>query len=198
MSSFKQQVQHTDIYLIDQLLKGNLDQLKTVLDVGCGRGRNLPYFLENGYDVFATDPNEQSLNAVLNLSGIHNANVKLGTAENIPFNQSFDLILCNAVLHFAKNKNHFDQMLQEMWNKLANNGILFMRLASDIGIEHLVKPLENGQYLLPDGSTRFLVNTEILLDYTHKFGAELVEPIKTTNVQNLRCMTTWILRKINA
>ena len=46
-------------------------------------------------------------------------------------------------------------MLFSIWNKLNTNGILFIRLASDIGIENLVQSIENGNYLLPDGSTRF-------------------------------------------
>jgi hypothetical protein len=67
--------------------------------------------------------------------------------------------------------------------------------SSDIGIEKLVKPLGNERYLLPDGSERFLVNEQTLLKYTGGFG-KLYEPIKTTNVQNLRCMTTWCVQKI--
>jgi tellurite methyltransferase len=58
----------------------------------------------------------------------------------------------------------------------------------------LVKPLGNGRYLLPDGSQRFLVNEQKLLEYSDEFGV-LYEPIKTTNVQNMRCMTTWCVQK---
>ena len=38
-----------DIYLFDQLLKGRLDASMSLLDAGCGGGRNLYYFLRNGY-----------------------------------------------------------------------------------------------------------------------------------------------------
>jgi hypothetical protein len=31
---------------------------------------------------------------------------------------------------------------------------------------------------------------------TSTLNAELVDPIKTTVVQNQRCMTTWIIRKL--
>ena len=70
-----------------------------------------------------------------------------------------------------------------------------MRLASSIGIEHLITPTENGRYDLPDGSERFLVSEKTLIESTENLGARLLEPIKTTNVQNLRCMTTWVLYK---
>ena len=41
-----------------------------------------------------------------------------------------------------------------------------------------------------------LVNQQTLLYYTRELNGQLFEPIKTTNVQNLRCMTTWCLEKM--
>ncbi|MBK8302213.1 MAG: hypothetical protein IPK98_01890 [Chloracidobacterium sp.] len=45
---------------------------------------------------------------------------------------------------------------------------------------------------MPDGTERFIVDEQILKDAT-KVSTALSEPIKTTNVENLRCMTTWVL-----
>ena len=191
-----------DIYLFDQLLKGRYDDCRKVLDVGCGGGRNLFWFLQNAHEVYGVDPNPNAIQAVKDLSGTlapANAaeNFMIGTAENLPFaNRSFDLVISSAVLHFAQNHDHFDAMLRSMWRVLRHGGYLFARLASDIGIEPLVKHLGNGRYLLPDGSERYLVNEEKLMAYTTELGGYLHEPIKTTNVQNLRCMTTWCLQKL--
>ena len=190
-----------DIYLFDQLLKGRYDTAKKVLDVGCGSGRNLFYFLRNGYEVFGIDPNPQSVETVKILSGdlapdnsLENFEVR--NAENLKFaDASFDLIICSAVLHFANDEQHFYAMLQQMFRVLKPGGYFFARLASDIGIETLVHPLGNNRYLLPDGSERFLVNEQTLLNFTQTLNGSLHEPIKITNVQNLRCMTTWCMRK---
>ena len=89
-------------------------------------------------------------------------------------------------------------MLNEMWRTLKPNGILFARLASTIGIEDKIISTQNGRYDLPDGSERFLVDEEFLIKQTEDLGGTLLEPIKTTNVQNLRCMTTWVLYKNNS
>ena len=34
-----------------------------------------------------------------------------------------------------------------------------------------------------------------LLETTAAIGGTLADPIKTTNVQNVRCMTTWVVEK---
>jgi SAM-dependent methyltransferase len=191
-----------DIYLFDQLLKGRFNNCNKVLDAGCGGGRNLVYFLRNGFDVYGIDPNAQVINVVAELAaslapGIPSTNFRVATAEELPFDDGhFDLVISSAVLHFAVNEFHFDSMLRSMWRVLKPGGYLFARLASDIGIETLVENLGSGRYLLPDGSQRFLVNEEMLLDYTNDLNGKLYEPIKTTNVQNLRCMTTWCLQKV--
>lgn len=190
-----------DIYLFDQLLKGRYDNCKKVLDVGCGNGRNLIYFLRNGYEVFGVDPQPHAVETVKELSAALAPdnpleNFLVCSAEDLPFKDAtFDLVISSAVLHFAKDVQHFDSMVQAMFRVLKPGGYFFARLASDIGIEHLVKPLGNNRYLLPDGSERFLVNEQVLLQYSSKLGV-LYDPIKTTNVQNMRCMTTWCVQKM--
>ncbi len=108
---------------------------------------------------------------------------------------SFDAVLASAVLHFARDTRHFKAMLTELWRVLTPGGFFFARLASTIGIEDRVEPLRDRRFHLPDGSDRFLVDEALLTDYASALGAEQVEPIKTTNVQNLRAMTTWCLVK---
>lgn len=200
-ANLQKQFGNIDIYLFDQLLKGRFDQCKTILDVGCGNGRNLVYFLQQGFEVYGIDPASERIEEVKRMSqhlAPDNAinNFVVAKAETIPFGDKFfDVVVCNAVLHFAENKNHFETMLHSIWRVIKPGGFLFARLATDIGIESLVKKTETGLYILPDGSKRYLVNQKQLLDYTNELNAELYEPIKTTNVQNLRCMTTWCIRK---
>jgi SAM-dependent methyltransferase len=201
-SELQQLYGNIDIYLFDQLLKGTYDTCKKILDAGCGGGRNLVYFLKNGYEVYGIDPNPNAVLAVRELSAtLSPANAKenfvVATAENLPFDDnSFDLVISSAVLHFAQSADHFHNMMHSIWRVLKPGGYLFARLASDIGIETLVQDMGNGRYLLPDGSERFLVNQPLLLQYTEHLNGRLHEPIKTTNVQNLRCMTTWCLQKV--
>ena len=190
-----------DIYLFDQIQKGRFAPEMKILDAGCGGGRNIIYFMRTGFDVFAVDQNSEAIEQIKYLAkmlapNLSFDNFQVSTVGKMPFpNASFDWVISNAVLHFASDKLQFNQMLKEMWRVLKPNGILFARLASSIGIENLIVPTANGRYDLPDGSERFLVSEDFLIRATEDLGAILLEPIKTTNVQNLRCMTTWILYK---
>ncbi|WP_316752963.1 class I SAM-dependent methyltransferase [Pedobacter gandavensis] len=199
--NLKETLGNIDIYLFDQLVKGTYDDCSSVLDAGCGTGRNLLYFLRNGFEVFGVDSSQEAIAFVKNLASpfpqvIPDENFMVSTVEQLSFKpERFDLVISSAVLHFAENLSHFEAMLNSMWEVLRPGGYFFCRLASEIGIESLVRFIGNGRYILPDGSERFLVNQEMLLRLTKKLGGELHEPIKTTNVQNMRSMTTWCVRK---
>jgi len=190
-----------DIYLFDQILKNRFSREMKILDAGCGGGRNLVYFLRNGYQVFAVDQNTEAIEQIRHFAQIVSPNLppenfQTSAVEKMLFhNESFDAVISNAVLHFAEDKRHFDKMLGEMWRVLKPDGLFFARLASSIGIENLIEPVGSGRYLLPDGSERFLVDQELLDSMTNQLGGVWIEPLKTTNVQNLRSMTTWVLRK---
>lgn len=190
-----------DIYLFDQLLRGRFDGVRTVLDAGCGAGRNLIYLLRAGFDVHAVDRDPRSVARVRELAAalapsLSAEQIQVAEVDALPFaDASMDAVISSAVLHFARDPAHFDGMLSEMWRVLRPGGLLFARLASSIGIQSLVRPVGNGRYRLPDGSERFLVDQAELLARTEAMGGVLLDPIKTTNVQDLRAMTTWCVRK---
>lgn len=191
-----------DIYLFDQLLKGRITPGMAVLDAGCGGGRNLVYFLRHNFEVFAVDTNLQAVQQVAQLASslapqLPATNFLMAEITGMPFSDGkFDLVISSAVLHFARDRRHFDRMVDEMWRVLKPGGMLFARLASSIGIEALIRPVGNGWFSLPDGSERFLVDETMLETSAERLGARRLEPLKTTNVENLRCMTTWVLEKL--
>ena len=190
-----------DIYLFDQLLKGRLNPGMRVLDAGCGSGRNLVYFLKSGYEVFAVDESDQAIKRLRQLAAslaphLPQENFKADPVEKMRFEETtFDVVLSSAVLHFARDDQHWMAMVEEMWRVLKPGGIFFARLASTIGIEKQVRLIEGRRYRLPDGSDRFLVDAEMLHRVSNELGGEFLEPIKTTVVENMRAMTTWVLRK---
>jgi SAM-dependent methyltransferase len=190
-----------DIYLFDQLLKGRLTPGMQVLDAGCGAGRNLIYFLRSGYLVHGVDQSREAVARVRALASalspsLPASNFRVETVEAMSFaDASFDVVISSAVLHFARDEEHWQSMVGEMWRVLKRGGIFFARLASSIGIEAQIEPLEGRRYRLPDGSDRFLVDERMLRATAELHGGEMLEPLKTLVVQNMRAMSTWCLRK---
>jgi SAM-dependent methyltransferase len=190
-----------DIYLFDQLLKGRLDASMRVLDAGCGKGRNLFYFLRKGYRVFAVDADDRAVEYVRELAtglapDLPKDNFLVADVASLPFDsRQFDLVISSAVLHFAKDEPHFTRMVEEMWRVLKPGGMFFARLASSIGIEDRITRIHERWFCLPDGTQRYLADEAVLVEATERLQGEWLEPLKTTNVNHQRCMTTWVLRK---
>jgi len=193
-----------DIYLLDQVMRGHIRPEDRVLDAGCGSGRNLVYFFRSGYDVHALDPDPDAIEQTRRVAA--SCGVSMGTdrlrreaLESTTFDDgSFDVVICNAVLHFAEDHDHFERMVARLHGLLKPGGLCFSRLATTIGIESLVTPSAGrprGWVDLPDGSSRYAVELETLLTLTRRSSCSLVDPIKTVNVQNLRCMTNWVWRR---
>jgi tellurite methyltransferase len=197
MANLQEQFGDIDIYLFDQILRGNISPGMKIFDAGCGSGRNIVYLLREGYEVFGADPDPKAIDAVRQLvPHIPPDNFRVESIEANSFPDAFaDVVICNTVLHFARDDDHFRSMLRGAWRTLKPGGLFFSRLASTIGGEHLVKHLSGRWYLMADGTERYLVDEPLLMQWTADLGAHLVDPLKTTVVQNLRSMTTWVLRK---
>ena len=189
-----------DIYVFDQLLKGRIAPGMRVLDAGCGGGRNLVYFLREGYDVCGNDADASAVNQVramaASLAPGRTCDFRVEPIEATSFPDAHaGVVMASAVLHFARDDRHFEAMLRQMWRVLKPGGVFFARLASTIGIESDVIALGNRRFRLPDGSDRFLVDAAVIESWTRTLGGTLLDPIKTTVVHNQRSMTTWVARK---
>lgn len=197
-----------DIYLFDQLLRGRVPQGGVVFDAGCGGGRNLIYLLRQGYQVFGLDEDPQAIAAVREMAqalapGLPATNFVVSGLEALsesdqvgPFTPALaDLVICSAVLHFARDEAQFGQMLRGCWRIVRPGGLLFARLSSTIGLEQALTPLGGRRYRLPGGPEWFLVDAPYLRQWQRDLGADLADPIKTTVVEDQRAMTTWVLQK---
>jgi SAM-dependent methyltransferase len=191
-----------DIYLFDQILRKRIVPGMRVFDAGCGQGRNLVFFFGQGYEVSAVDPDPGAIEAVRSLAArlaprLPASNFRAEPVESSSFADGCaDVVVSSAVLHFARDEAHFRAMLAGSWRLLAPGGLFFCRLASSIGMEQRFSPLGGRRFALPDGTERFLVDERFLLRLTGELGGALLDPLKTTVVQDLRCMTTWVVKRI--
>jgi tellurite methyltransferase len=201
MPTLREQFGQIDIYLFDQLLKDRISPGMRILDAGCGSGRNLIYFLREGYEVFAADADPEAVESVRTLArtfapALPASNFRAESVERMSFGDACaDLVISNTVLHFARDDAHFESMLRGSWRVLKPGGLFFCRVGSSIGMENQVERVQGRRHRSPDGSERYLVDEALLGSAAEWLGAELADPLKTTIVQNQRAMTTWVLWK---
>lgn len=190
-----------DIYLFDQLLRGRIAPGMRILDAGCGGGRNLVYFLRQGFDVYACDRDPGAVEEVKGMAAqlapaLPADHFRVESIEAMSFpDAGADVLIASAVLHFAEDEAQFEAMVAAMWRALAPGGMLFTRLASSIGIADQVRRTSGRRFRMPDGSERYLVDEATLMELTVRLGGVLLDPIKTTVVQDQRAMTTWLVGK---
>jgi len=199
-SHLREQFGDIDVYLFDQLLRCRIAQGMTVLDAGCGAGRNLVFLMRAGFDVWGVDENPEMIARVRRIAAsiaprLESDRFRVEPVEAMSLEAgAMDVVISSAVLHFARDERHWNAMVHEMWRVLAPGGILFARLATTVGQARL-EPLGGGRYVQPDGDTRFLVDHERLIDVTTALGGSLLDPIKSSVVHDRRSMGTWVVRK---
>jgi tellurite methyltransferase len=174
-----------DIYLMDQILKGRFNNSRRILDAGCGEGRNLPFFVNEKFDVYGVDFNPMSIKMCrMQFKSVPRENFQVADLDKLPFADAcFDAILSSAVLHFARSDSHF----QAMWNELSRvtsaGGILFLRMASTWGIDNV-------------SSSEFPFHVDDqLLQQTMLKEWNLLDPVKSVWVEGKRSMAVLILQR---
>jgi SAM-dependent methyltransferase len=201
--TLQEQFGQIDIYLFDQILRGNISPGMRVVDAGCGSGRNVQYLLREGYEVFGVDVSADAVAAVRNMASelaprLPAENFLVSAVETMPFADAFaDLVVCHSVLHFAQDEEQLQVMVRGLWRVLRPGGILFCRLASTIGaaLKMEFEAVGGRRFRMSHGAEWLLVDEALLMDLTRGLEGELVDPLKTTVVQGQRCMTTWVVKK---
>jgi len=165
---------NTDIYLFDQILRGRIQPGMSVLDYGCGNGRNIPILSDIGCKVTGID---------MNLQAIEHCNKNFQGAKfiQVDFNSyipkiTYDFVIANAIFHFAEDEMSFKTWANNAWNSLKSGGILFSRLSTKIALPHGVSP---------PGFT-YLATEDDLISLEQSWNADRIDPLKTTLVEKAR------------
>ena len=113
---------HTDVsdlyaHFLPKVPKGG-----SILDLGCGSGRDSNHFMELGYHVTAVDGSTEFCKRASSLLGIE---VECKLFNEIDFISEFDAVwACASLLHVPKNEIH--GILQKVEKALKPEGIFYM------------------------------------------------------------------------
>ncbi len=106
---------------------------RTLLDVGCGIGRDSVFFATNGYRVTATDFSESgiaALEAGKQRRGLNMRTMLHDTSKRFPFpDGSFDIIYAHLSLHYFDDRST-RKVFAEMHRLLRKGGMFFVKCKS--------------------------------------------------------------------
>jgi len=120
-----------EIQMIRLASRVNIDSKSRVLDLGCGEGRNIRYFLENNCDVVGIEENEEALRILKSLYEIDNDKLICSdakTALNTFSENHFDLVVCWGVMQYLDEP---EAILQEIGRVLKKRAHLIISFTSE-------------------------------------------------------------------
>lgn len=188
-----------DLELLDLILKGHFKERRKILDVGCGEGRNLIYFMQRDFDISAIDADKSSVELVKYIAKNFNKNPeqivqgRIEEANYLP--SSMDAIICTRVLHFSESESHFLKSWNSMRSILKPGGLLYFSTDSMIRFEDKVSNLSEDKWQFSDGSVRFLLSDRLLKKMNIGEQYDFLVPMKTIHYGDKHSQTILSLKK---
>ena len=188
-----------DLELLDLILKGHFASVKKILDVGCGEGRNLIYFFQRDFDVYAIDSDPSSVDLVKYMARSFGKDpqkiLQRSIFEAHTDIAGMDAIICSRVLHFCEDEEEFLNAWSNITQILKSGGLLYFSSDSMIGFQNHVTKLSDHKYQFIDGSVRFLLSNELLSKMKVSDSFEYLSPVKTIHYADQHAQTILCLKK---
>ena len=119
--NFIANTQNADMHPTQERFLRLLDANTSILDFGCGSGRDTKYFLEKGYQVTATDGSAELCRLASEFTGVK---VKEMLFQELDAMNQYDGIwACSSILHLPKKE--LLPVIQKMCEALKDNGIIY-------------------------------------------------------------------------
>ena len=119
--NFIANTQNADMHPTQERFLRLLDANTSILDFGCGSGRDTKYFLEKGYRVTATDGSSELCRLASEFTGIK---VKEMLFDELDAMNQYDGIwACSSILHLPKKE--LLPVIWKMCEALKDNGIIY-------------------------------------------------------------------------
>ena len=119
--NFIENTQNADMHIPQNRFHRLLAEHASILDFGCGSGRDTKFFLQKGYDVTATDGSAELCKLVSAFSGI---DVKEMLFQDLDAISMYNGIwACSSILHLPKIEQF--PVFHKMCNALKENGVIY-------------------------------------------------------------------------
>ena len=119
--NFIENTQNVDMHLAQDKFLHLLNEGSSILDFGCGSGRDTKYFLDQGYQVTAIDGSAEICRLASAFTGIE---VKEMLFQELDEIDTYDGIwACSSILHLPKNELLL--VIRKMSDALKSTGVIY-------------------------------------------------------------------------
>ena len=119
--NFIESTQNVDMYQAQDRFLQLLDENASILDFGCGSGRDTRYFMDKGYQVTATDGSAEICRLASIFTGIAVKEMLFQELDDI--NTYGGIWACSSILHLPKNELLL--VIRKMCNALKDTGVIY-------------------------------------------------------------------------
>lgn len=172
-------------HLLEQLRGGLLQPQMKILEIGCGYGNNIRFFIKHRYQAFATDQSEESIQLIREyLPGwnpvLNPENFQPADPLALPFDDGFfDYAFSLHFSGFTKTFQTLQSLIGEALRVIKPSGVLFLQLETSIGLEGKILHLTGNRYLLQDGHEKFLLSEQEVNEVLNNLKCSTIRPMIT-------------------
>ena len=121
--------------VLEAIKKYKISKTDSILELGCGEGRDAQVLLKDGYQVLATDISETAIEYCRNLCEQYKNKYQVLDCVNGGLDKSFDFIYAVAVIHMLVLDEDRKAFYQFVYNHLKEDGVSLICTMGDGEVE---------------------------------------------------------------
>jgi len=174
---YAEQTRGTDLAHLYKPFLASIPKGGKILDVGCGGGRDLRRFVDEGFEAIGVEPSEKLAAIARQFSG---CKVLVSGVEDLSINHEFDgAWACASLIHLSRRK--LPSALVNISMALRSRGILFVSMR-----------IGSGEIVMEDGRFVARYSSEELCNAIQRAGFELVNVWISTDSLPARHSLFWV------
>ena len=154
--------------------------VKSLLELGCGQGRDTIFFASNGFDVHAIDASKVAIENIN--QKIRQKNISLDlrhfkVRQSLPYDNSyFDAVYSHMFYNMRFTDEELGFLFKESNRVLKNNGLLYFSVRNDKDVSYNKgKKIDNYVYEINGFQIRFFTTRQIQLFLENYFEIKNIE-----------------------
>jgi ubiquinone/menaquinone biosynthesis C-methylase UbiE len=190
-----------NLSLLEQIREGHIQPQMKILEICCGYGHNIRFFIKHGYKAYGIDSSDEAIQLIKEYlpgwnSSLRADNFQVGDPLSLPFEDNFfDYVYSLHLSEQTRNTDYLTALLKEALRVLKSSGVLFLQIETNIGLDGKVLHLIGNRYLMQDGHEKVLLSEKELNHILKALNCRILPPLTTLMYHSKKSYTYLSLSK---